>query len=111
MRKLFSSWSNTFHRVGLKVTPKTRRQATRRCIIENLEPRWLFSTSQAPTPFLVGDCTDDCPCDCSEVSTASDDSAITKAQIGELNLSYNSSTQPHPVLTFNLRVTASPPDS
>ena len=72
MRRLISSWSNTLRQLGYKAAKKSQWRAPRRCGLETLEPRWVFSTTHMPTPFLVGNCTDDCPCSCSQVSTTSD---------------------------------------
>jgi RHS repeat-associated protein len=61
----------------------------------------MFSTTQRQTDFLTGNCTDDCPCECTNASATSDGNAMTTENVAGLNITYNSGTQPHPILTFN----------
>jgi hypothetical protein len=71
-----------------------RRCSSRRRSLEALEDRLVFSTRVLPTPFLPGNCTDQCSCSCAEVSTTTDDGAVTTAPTSGLNLTYNSNTAP-----------------
>jgi RHS repeat-associated protein len=81
---------------------RRNRRSMRRALHEPLETRIVFSTRVLPTPFLPGNCTDQCQCSCAEVSTTTDDGALTVAPTpGGLNLTYNSNTAaPNFVLGF-----------
>ncbi len=110
MRRLSNSWSATLSALGFKRKKKARKAHSRfrHSVIESLEQRLVFSTSQAATPFPVGNCTDGCECECSAVSQTSDDSAVRTIVIGDMELSYNSSSQPHPTFAMNLYISAIP---
>jgi RHS repeat-associated protein len=69
--------------------------------IETLEQRLVFWAVPLATPSLPGNCTDDCPCSCANVSATQDDSAMTNKTIGGISLTYNSSVTTRPVVTFN----------
>src|SRR5690349_9107776 len=101
MRRLSSSWSKTFAKLGFKSIKKPLRRVLRERRFESLEQRLVFSTTHLPTRSPSGNDTDKCPCNCANAQPTSGGSAMTQKNVAGLPMSFNSETLAHPVLTFN----------
>jgi hypothetical protein len=89
---------------------KKRCEAYRKRFLrmESLEQRLVLAPGLPGFGFLRGNCDDFAQCACSNASTASNGSAMTADRSSGVETAYNSSTQPHPTITFNVHLDEPP---